>query len=38
LQYVNLSLADVAVEFHRAMKALEIRYESDTGASVEHEL
>lgn len=29
LQYVNLSLADVATEFHRAVGALETRYRSD---------
>jgi integrase len=37
LQYVNLSMADVAAEFHRAMKALEIRHEQDAGADVERE-
>ena len=29
--------AGVAAEFHRAMKALEIRYEQDAGAGVERE-
>lgn len=31
LQYVNLSLADVATEFHRAVTALETRYRPDEG-------
>lgn len=29
LQYVSMSMADVATEFHRAMKALAARYEHD---------
>ncbi len=32
LQYVNLSMADVAAEFHRAAEKLERRYELDGGA------
>jgi site-specific recombinase XerD len=31
LQYVNLSAADIAAEFDRAIAALEARYDTDTG-------
>jgi integrase/recombinase XerC len=33
LQYVNLSMADVALEFHRAVQLLEARYLEDRGSS-----
>lgn len=32
LQYVNISMVDVAAEFHRAAEKLELRYELDGGA------